>query len=169
MPDAQVAMLTREQVERWRDWLMDTHAGADRVQLSWLCDMALRAEQLEQGLDHWINRHADATAAHNCTAQRAERAESALAELQQAYGAACIKLQSLGVKDVDLMPPELAAARAQTIDECATECDDLASAMESGAGELEPGQRLRQAARNIRALAARTKQRTQGENDGAVS
>jgi hypothetical protein len=45
-----------------------------------------------------------------------------------------------------------AAIRADALEEAAKQCDTLAEMMELGAGELEPGGRLRQAAHMIRAL-----------------
>lgn len=42
------------------------------------------------------------------------------------------------------------AATLAERERCAKVCEELANLMESGAGEKEPGHRLRQAARNIR-------------------
>jgi hypothetical protein len=51
------------------------------------------------------------------------------------------------------MKPE---ERDAVIEECAKVCDRLAEMMDSGAGEPEPGGRLRQCARTIRALTAQS-------------
>ena len=55
---------------------------------------------------------------------------------------------------------ENAALRRRTIEECAAIVASLADIMEAGAGELTPGRRLRQAERNIRALAPKRRKKT---------
>lgn len=47
-------------------------------------------------------------------------------------------------------PPDTQAMIDAAYENAAKECDELAHIMECGAGEDEPGHRLRQAARNIR-------------------
>ncbi len=54
--------------------------------------------------------------------------------------------------NVKALKAELATMRAKVIEECAQVPDRIAYMMECGAGELNPGERLRQVSRIIRAL-----------------
>jgi uncharacterized coiled-coil protein SlyX len=95
-----------------------------------------------------LGRHADALldvdgykAGEQAQKQRAESAERRLAEAQ-----ALLAEDDAGLREL------LMNAQISMRERCAKVCEILAEMMESGAGELEPGGRLRQAARNIRAL-----------------
>jgi hypothetical protein len=65
--------------------------------------------------------------------------------------ATTLKAAITALRELAIATPSPAAS----MEDAATLCEGLAEMMEQGAGEVRPGQRLRQAARGIRALAAK--------------